>query len=177
VTPPIGSPQPTGATIPLQARTAAGLWLSGRSSLDVVPLRHPVIEALGHPPTSEYGEQFWLPVVGPSSLWTYRRLASGFTEAPRGFTVDLSKLGPEIGLGVGTGRNSPIVRALIRIVDYHLAEVVDGRLAVYTSLPPLTRRQAARLPAHLAARHQLIVGRTAVEDNRRIGGSVAELGR
>jgi hypothetical protein len=177
MTPPIGSTPPTGAILPLQARTAAGLWSSGSSPLDVVPLRHPIIEALGHPPSSDYGEQFWLPVIGPSSLCAYRRLASRFTEAPRGFTVDLSKLGPEIGLGTGTGRNSPIVRALIRIVDYHLAEVVDGRLGVYTSLPPLSRRQAARLPDHLAARHGSIVGRTAVEDNRRVGGSVAEAGR
>lgn len=117
-------------------------------------------------------------MVGPSSLWTYRRLASRFTEQPRGFTVDLSTLGREIGLGAGTGRNYwPIVRALIRIVDYHLAEVVDERLGVYTSLPPLTRRQAARLPDHLEARHQSMAHRTAVEANRPISGNAAEVGR
>jgi len=177
VTPGIGSTQPTGAVLPLPARTAAGLWSTGRTSLEVVPLRHLVIEALGHHPTSDYGEQFWLPIVGPSSLWTYRRLAGRFTEEPRGYAVDLATLSREIGLGTGTGRNSPIVRALIRIVDFQLAEDIDDRLGVYTSLPPLNRRQATRLPDHLAARHQLMARRTGGEADRPIGGNAAEVGR
>jgi hypothetical protein len=172
----MGTP-PSGAVVPLPRRTAAGLWLTGRSSLHVVPLRHPVIEALGHHPASDYGEKFWLPTVGPSSLWAYRRLAHRCTEEPGGFIVDLSTLGREIGLGAGTGRNSLIVRALNRIIDFHLAEITDEHLGVYTSLPPLTRRQAARLPDHLAARHQATAGRTAGRTGRAIARTVVEAER
>ena len=118
----------------------------------------PVIEALGHHPASDYAERFWLPVIGPSALWAHRRLTAGFATDRSSYQLDLSTLGGEIGLGAGTGRNSPIVRTLTRLVDFHLAEIIDDRLGVYTSLPPLTRRQAAGLPDHLAQRHRELAG-------------------
>ena len=176
MTPSAGSIRQSGAVLPLQARNGAGAWLSGHRSLDVTSIRHPVIEALGHYPTSDYGEQFWLPVVGPSSLWTYRRLATRLSEEPEGFRLDLSTLGREIGLGAGTGRNSPIVRTLTRLVDHHLAEIIDDRLGVYTSLPPLTRRQAARLPDHLVGRH-LELATQHRDASRQSAEFVAEAGR
>ena len=152
--PSIGASGPCSAVVPLQGRLDAASWLSARTSVEVAPIRHPVIEALGHEPTSDYAEQFWLPVVGPSALWTHRRLTAGFHTEHRGYVLDLPTLGREIGLGAGTGRNSLVVRTLARLVDFHLAEIVDDRLGVYTSLPPLTRRQAVRLPDHLAQRHR-----------------------
>jgi len=54
------------------------------------------------------------------------------------------------------GSVSPIVRTLTRLVDFHLAEIIDNRLGVYTSLPPLTHRQTTRLPDHLAQRHRAL---------------------
>lgn len=60
----------------------------------------------------------------------------------------------EIGLGAGSGRNAPIVRTLARLVDFHVAEIVDGHLGMHTMLLPRTRRQAAHLPDHLADRHR-----------------------
>lgn len=116
----------------------AATWLSSRTVVEIVPIRHPAIDALGHHPTSDYAERFWLPVIGPSALWTHRRLSAGFATNPIGFRLDLPTLGREIGLGAGTGRNSSIVRTLSRLVDYHLAEINDDRLGICTSLPPLT---------------------------------------
>lgn len=152
--PSIDAGSPAGTIGPLKGRADAARWLSARRSLAVIPVRHPVIEALGHEPTSDYAEQFWLPVIGPSALWAHRRITAGLASNPSGYVVDLSTLGREIGLGAGTGRNSLIARTLARLVDFHLAEIIDDRLGVYTSLPPLTRRQAARLPDHLAQRHR-----------------------
>jgi hypothetical protein len=131
-----------------------GGWLCGRTSIQVIAIRHQILEALGHHPTSEYAEQFWLPVIGPSALWVQRRLNAGFVGGRDSYQLDLAGLGREIGLGAGTGRNSPVVRTVSRLVDFHLAEIVDGRLGVSTMLPPLSRRQATRLPEHLATRHQ-----------------------
>jgi len=156
VTPTIGETQAGAASVGLQRATHASSWLSARSAIEVIPIRHPVIEALGHHPTSDYAERFWLPVIGPSALWAHRRLTSGFAADRSGYQLDLSSLGREIGLGAGTGRNSPIVRTLARLVDFHLAEIIDDRLGVYTSLPPLTRRQTDRLPDHLAQRHRAL---------------------
>lgn len=154
--PTIGSTRP--GTTSLRSGTDASSWLSARGAIDVIPIRHPVIEALGHHPTSEYA-WMWLPVVGPSALWAYRRVTAGFVTDRSGYRLDLSTLGREIGLGAGTSRNASVVRAVSRLVHYHLAEVIDDRLGVYTSLPPLSRRQAARLPDHLAQRHREIADR------------------
>jgi len=159
VKPTIGSTRPGAAAVSDKQATDTSSWLSSRSLLDVIPIRHTVIEVLGHQPTSEYAERFWLPVIGPSALWAHRRLTTGFADDRSGYRLDLSTLGREIGLGAGTGRNAPIVRTLTRLVDFHLAEIIDNRLGVYTRLPPLTRRQVARLPDHLAQRHWELAGR------------------
>lgn len=141
------------ATAATRGHDTAG-WLSDHTSIEVVAVRHPILEALGHHPTSDYAEQFWLPTIGPSALWTHRRLNAGFVGGRNSYSLHLADLGREIGLGAGTGRNSPIVRTVSRLLDFHLAEIIDGRLGVSTMLPPLSRRQATRLPEHLATRHQ-----------------------
>lgn len=156
-----------------QGRDASS-WLAGRTTIEIVPIRHPVVEALGHAPTSQYAEQFWLPVIGPSSLWVHRRLTAGLLTHRSGYVLHLPTLGREIGLGAGTGRNSPVVRTLTRLVDFHLAEIADDRLGVYTKLPPLTRRQATRLPDHLAQRHRDLSTRHR-EDTPRIVGIGPEI--
>jgi hypothetical protein len=159
----VGAKRPLGAVVspaPAAATPAAprghdtASWLCDRRSVEVVALRHPILEALGHQPTSDYAEQFWLPTIGPSALWTHRRMNAGFVGGKESYSLDLADLGREIGLGAGTGRNSMIVRTVTRLVDFHLAEILDGRLGVSTMLPPLTRRQATHLPEQLATRHQ-----------------------
>jgi hypothetical protein len=141
--------RPTQTTLHGQSGLAA--WLSDRPDIEVVARRHPFIEALGHHPMSDYAEQT---VIGPSALWAQRRLNAGFVGGRDSYPLDLADLGREIGLGAGTGSVSPVVRTVSRLVDFHLAEIVDGRLGVSTMFPPLSRRQATRLPEHLATRHQ-----------------------
>lgn len=152
-------------------------WLCARNSIEVIPLRNAILEALGHHPASDFGEQFWLPIVGPSTLCAHRRLTAGFDTGVRRYQLDIAAFAAEIGLGARVGRNAPVIRTLTRLVDFHLAEVVDGRLGVQTTLPPLTRRQAARLPAHLAVRHQrqAIVASPRSSAERSL--SIAEVGR
>jgi hypothetical protein len=57
VTPTIGETQPGAARVGLHQGTDASSWLSARRTVEVILIRHPVIEALGHHPTSEYAEQ------------------------------------------------------------------------------------------------------------------------
>jgi hypothetical protein len=51
------------------------------SSLWVVPLTDPLVEALGFDPRSWYVEHFWLPVIGPTCTWLLRHVAAGLEAA------------------------------------------------------------------------------------------------
>jgi hypothetical protein len=129
-------------------------WVVEHQPLDVVALSDPVVESVGHHPTSTYAETYWLPVIGPSALWTSRRLVGwleNLDDAP-GLLVDVPMLAREIGLGDDIGLSTPIVRTLSRLVDFELAQIQGDRLAVRTALPPLAARHVRRLPEHLAQR-------------------------
>jgi|SRR5947207_1623078 len=131
-------------------------WLAAHDPLRIVPLIDPVIESVGHEPRSLYAETYWLPVIGPSAMWALRRLAAWAEAQPTGVEVMLPDLAHELGLGGGTGRNSPMVRTLARLVVFQLAQVDESRnaLAVLRAVPPLARRQLLRLPRHLVERHK-----------------------
>ena len=123
-------------------------------SVRVRPWPDPVIDAVGVDPRSAYVERFWLGILGPSTTWLLRRLAAGLEAEPGGFTISLPDTARALGLG-GDGRNSPFVRALARSCTFELAMVAGpGELAVRRRLPPLNRRQLARLPAAVQAEHQ-----------------------
>lgn len=139
----------------MQRRSApeVATWLVGHDPLEVVPWDDPLVEQLGHPARSAYVETYWLSVIGPASTWAIRRLSSWLDAAPGGVRLSLSELGRELGLGAGTGRNSPVVRTLTRLVLFGLATPLGDALAVRRALAPLTCRQAAGLPESLASQH------------------------
>lgn len=121
------------------------------SGIAVIPLRNPVLETLGHHPTSRYAERYWLPTLGPTACWLHRNLVTRLEANPHGVHIDLPTVAREIGVGTGMGRNAPIIRTLKRLRDFELVELADGHLGVQMTLPPLSRRLAARLPEHLGA--------------------------
>ncbi|MDQ3146324.1 MAG: hypothetical protein M3R01_05245 [Actinomycetota bacterium] len=122
--------------------------------LHIRPWPDPVIDAVGHDPRSSYVERFWLAVLGPSTTWLMRRMASGLEAEPAGFDLPLSDTARALGLG-GEGRSSPFIRALNRCCQFELAQPEDDAvLAVRRRLPPLNRRQLARLPEALQAEHE-----------------------
>lgn len=123
-------------------------------TLTIRPWPDPVIDSLGHDPRSAYVEQFWLGLLGPSTTWLLRRLASGLEAEPAGFELHLPHTARAIGLGDKTGRHGPFVRALGRCCQFGLAQPHDRTtLAVRRKLPPLNRRQVERLPEPLQAAH------------------------
>src|SRR5438309_11328568 len=96
------------------------------SMLTVRPWPDPVIDALGHDPRSHYVEQFWLGILGPSTTWLLRRIATGLESNPGGFELPLSDTARALGLGHMGGRNSPFVRALARLAKFDLAHAPDA---------------------------------------------------
>jgi hypothetical protein len=113
-----------------------------------------VIDLVGHDPRSNYVEQFWLGVLGPSTTWLLRRLASELEAQPAGFELPLADTARSLGLGEKQGKNSPLVKAFGRCVQFELARKDgDGTMAVRRKLPPLNRRQLLRLPPILQEAH------------------------
>jgi hypothetical protein len=130
-------------------------------TLTVVPWPDPVIDAVGHHPCSPYVENFWLPVLGPSTTFLLRHLVTGLEAAADedGFELPLAVTARRLGLGEKGGRHGPFLRSVARLVQFELAELDDGdeiaatTLAVRRRVPPLNRRQVVRLPELLQAAH------------------------
>lgn len=115
----------------------------------------PVVDRLGHDPRSAYVERFWLPVMGPSTIWFLRRVADALDRAPDGFTLDLVDTARSLGVGMRGGRNSPMVRTIDRSCRFGAARVQGpATIAVRRRLAPLTRGQAERLPTTLRTEHE-----------------------
>lgn len=139
--------------------------LAPADPLDEPPAAHPdsvVVRAWWDPdlairgfePRSAYVERYWLGVLGPSAVFLIRRLARGLEEHPAGFRIDLADTARAIGLGAGTGRQSPIVRTIDRACMFGtMRRSGPDQLEVRTHLPKLTRRQLERLPLVVRRSH------------------------
>lgn len=148
----------------LADRPALLSWLAVHDPLVVVALDDPVVEAAGHDPRSTYAETYWTPCLGPTAILLLRRLAGWLERSPDGFPLPLGPLARELGLGDATGRNSPVVRSLARLVEFSMAQVRGETFAIRRALPPLARRHELRLPGHLAVRHRAEPQVTAVQE-------------
>ena len=132
--------------------------------LHVVAWPDAVIDRLGFPPQSPYSELCWLPRLGPSATVAYRRLAGTLAHRPDGFTVDVAELAASLGLGRGTGAQSPLARTLRRLVAFDLASFVDeGTYALLRRIPPLSRSQLRHLSAELQRTHHVLLERHQAE--------------
>lgn len=119
----------------------------------VAPWPDQVIDAVGYSPQSSYVETYWLGTLGPSTTWLLRLIAAGLDEQPVGYDLDCGSTATRLGLSERTGRNSPFVRSVTRLVYFGLAMPDEGTLLVRRAVPPLTRAQVARLPEALQASH------------------------
>lgn len=123
--------------------------------LRVVALHDPVVDEVGHDPRSVYVETYWLPVLGPSTVWLLRRFAAELDDAPAGAELEVDDLARRLGIGERRGSNSPFARTLKRCVDFQMASWQRDVLAVRRRLPPLARRHLRRLPESLQREHEL----------------------
>ena len=130
-------------------------WIASHDPLSVVALTDEVIDRFGRAVRSEYVEVYWLPVLGPSAIWAARRLIDWLDTGTACVEVPLETLSRSLGLGSGVARNSPMVRTLTRLVDFHMAATGGGEYAIRRRFPPLSARHIKRLPEHLVRRHQL----------------------
>ncbi|HTV11382.1 MAG TPA: hypothetical protein VME20_05915 [Acidimicrobiales bacterium] len=122
--------------------------------LHVRPWPDEVLDHLGFDPRSAYVEEYWLGILGPSTVLLLRRLAAGFDYCPDGFELDLGETARSLGLGDRSGRHSPFLRAVNRTVQFGLSHLSGpDQLSVRRRLPPLNGGQLRRLSPALQARH------------------------
>lgn len=128
------------------------------ADLVVLPWTEPDRDASGYDPRSDYVEQFWLPLMGPSTVLLLRRLAMGLDRWPDGFECSTQELSLSLGLGPHGGRGS-LGRVIRRAGEFGMTSMeADGRLLALRLLPPLPARMLRRLPEWLQDAHRLHPG-------------------
>ena len=100
---------------------------SGRHEALILPLRDEHIDATGFDPRSHYAETFWLPILGPSTLWLLRSIATRFDVEPDGFTMHLEEQSASLGIRSNGGRNNAFQRSLHRLVGFNMGRSTNGR--------------------------------------------------
>jgi hypothetical protein len=102
------------------------VMLESVDSLTVRPWRDPVIDVIGQHPCSSYVETFYLGVLGPSTTWLLRHVVTTLeASGDDGFVLDLAETARRLGLGERSGRNSPLVRTVGRLVRFGLAQLEE----------------------------------------------------
>lgn len=142
---------------PVQGFRASALFVV-EGPIRVVPWPDPVADASGFAATSAMVEWCWLPVVGPSGAWAYRRLVSALSANKGAYDQNLAELAHWLGLGGGVSPNAPVSRTLLRLVRFGLAAVTGTRtLAVRCTAPPLRSSQLDRLNPRLQRVHATLL--------------------
>jgi hypothetical protein len=127
---------------------------SPNDSLHISVWVDPLVDRLGHDPRSTYVEQFWLGILGPSTVWFLRHCAGQLDAHPTGVDLSLPHVASLLGLGHRGGRNSPMARAVTRACRFGCARSTGtDAIDVRRRLPPLNRSQIERLPLVLQQRH------------------------
>lgn len=134
----------------------------------------------GFDPTSAYVELFWLPVVGPTAAWCYRRLSLMTLASPENrAAIPALELARQLGLGhiSSPTRHTPLARAVSRLVHYGLTRWDGDELEVRMLTPTLTYRQLQTLTPHLVEMHRTILDEADDEEDEagesELGGDAA----
>jgi hypothetical protein len=106
----------------------------------LLPWVDELVEEHGFGPRSMYVEMCWLPVLGPTATWLYRRLGSWAEFNPEGLTVDMTDLSRSLGLGKGLAHNSHPAKAISRLERFNAVRWAAGQLLVRRALAPLPQR-------------------------------------
>ena len=132
--------------------------LRGVQIANILPFTNPSEDSDHFDPRSEYAETFWLPVLGPSTMWFMRKMADRFDHEPDGFEIDLLETSHSLGITGSGGRNNPFYRALNRAVSFHMGRTVDATtIAIRRVMPQLHQGQINRLPPRLQGQHAAVV--------------------
>lgn len=114
-------------------------WLADHDPLTIVRRPQTVDPGFTHPAHSRYVEEFWLPVLGPTPTFAFRRLALWLTAEAR-IEIDLTQFGAALGVN-----RTGAVNALQRLCFFRFARPEDGELGMVTVALPLPAHQRFQL--------------------------------
>lgn len=113
------------------------------------------IESLGYDPRSSYVEKFWLPFLGPSTVFMIRRVTELLESEPYGFALALEDFSIMLGLGANTNKHSSVQKTLNRLLVFELARIMPSKaVSVRLKLPPLPQRYLNRLSSSMRLLHE-----------------------
>lgn len=124
------------------------------STLTLVASASPRSSQFRFPGDGDYTEWLYLPILGPTSLLTYRRCVRLLGASDRAISIDLDELACSFGVRPGVVR-----RSIERLIDFHLAELDGLELSLQMTVPPVSPGTLERLTPslrvfHLAAMHR-----------------------
>lgn len=115
------------------------------TSLRVVEFRDPSLT--NAPGVDDHSfEQFWLPMLGPSTVCLVRILDRELAQQPQGCVVELDELAIRLGLGYRQSGRCSLSRAVERGILFGFLHRRGEMLAVRRRVPPLSQRFKERLP-------------------------------
>jgi DNA-binding IclR family transcriptional regulator len=115
---------------------------------------HPPTDGPTFPARSDYVEQCWTPLLGPTSLLMLRLLEPIVTDNPT--TLSLHELAHRLGVSDSTAH-----KTLLRLKGFrHIAVLDDGTVGVRTRIPALSPKHLPRLPRTVEAMHHRHLART-----------------
>ncbi|HEY5274258.1 MAG TPA: hypothetical protein VIJ34_13625 [Acidimicrobiales bacterium] len=135
--------------------------------------RRIVSKRSGYDARSTYVEQFWLPVLGPSTTLLIRHLNIRLERDGEDVVLEAALTARALGLGEHPGRHAPFLRSIRRAIDYDLVSVGERdenspqsevQLLVRRLVPMLSNRLAERLPEPLAREHRCALARSETEE-------------
>jgi hypothetical protein len=128
------------------------------TELRVISWDDKALEERGYPAGSAFVELFWLPVLGPSATFLFRRLDSLLEVSPDGMTLEMNGLGRDLGLGTSESKHAPLPRAISRLVRFGLAKrSASGQLAVRRAAGPLSPHLLKGLDPVIQEAHRIVV--------------------
>lgn len=126
------------------------------STVCLRPWIDPVVEAVGAGPTSTYVEYCWLPILGPTATWLYRRLGRAVESGDQPM-FNLTELGRSLGVRPTLSPNGPLVRSLVRLERFGVVRSADTAILVRRALAPLSAAQLRSLPEGLQRVHTALL--------------------
>lgn len=134
-------------------------WPEVPAKLRLHPLLDEVVETHGFTPMSSYVEFCWLPVLGPTSTWLYRRVGplviAGIKE------VDTLELAATLGLSTGLSRHAALARAIQRLHRFGVVRYDGEGVVVRRALGPLSMARLSELPQSVRNAHHRLTNRVA----------------
>lgn len=127
----------------------------GRVTVRLVAWADTSLEFRGVDPRSRYAELFWLPVLGPSTMWLLRHFVWRLDLSPKGAELVLPDVARSVGIGHRAGRSAPFFRTVSRAIDFGMVRVeAFDVISSRRRLPLVSPKQLSRLPDSLRMCHE-----------------------